>query len=167
MLLKKLCSPLLLFLTIAVAKGQDWNCQSAACEGHRAGYSWGMNHEVTEADCDAAGENTNSPSFAEGCKRAVGDKAWTATVQKIRPVVQSYFLGTQYAKSNRALPTDCEEVYNTLQKSLGESYGAETTVFRSGCLEQAKKQAKRIIKENEQRAKKLEKEAQKKAQAPK
>ena len=62
------------------------------------------------------------------------------TRQELTPLVQSYFLGTQFAKSNRALPTDCEEVYNTLQKSLGQSYEAETTVFRSGCLEQAKKQ---------------------------
>jgi hypothetical protein len=126
----------------------------------------GMNHDVTETDCDTAGENTNSPSFAEGCKSAVRDKAWIVTRQKLTPLVQSYFLGTQFAKSNRALPTDCEEVYKTLQKSLGQSYEAETTVFRSGCLEQAKKQAKRIIKENEKREKEAEKQAKKRDQAP-
>jgi hypothetical protein len=76
MMLGKLCSPLLLLLSVIAAKGQDWNCQSAACEGHKAGYSWGMNHDVTKTDCDTAGENTNSPSFAEGCKSAVRDKAW-------------------------------------------------------------------------------------------
>jgi hypothetical protein len=166
-MLGKLCSPLLLLLTITAAEGQDWNCQSVACEGHKAGYSWGMNHDVTESDCDAAGANTNSPSFTEGCKSAVRDKAWTKSVQTITPLVQSYFLGEQFAKSNRALPMDCEEVYDTLQKSLGESSAAVTIVFRNGCLDQAKKQAKRIIKENEKRARKAEKEAAKQVQVPK
>lgn len=148
-----------LLLSVNIAKGQDWNCQSATCEGHKAGYSWGMNHDVTETDCDTAGVNTNSPSFAEGCKSAVRDKAWTKTVQTITPGLQSYSLGIQFAKSNRALPTDCEEVYNALQKSLGE-YAVVTVMFRKGCLDQAGKQAKRIIKENEKRAKELEKQAQ-------
>jgi len=165
-MLGKLCSPLLLLLTVSVAKGQDWNCQSATCEGHRAGYSWGMNHDVTESDCDAAGASTNSPSFAEGCKSAVGVKAWIEARQLLTPLFQSYDLGKQFAKQNRSLPTDCEEVNKSLERSLGEP-SALTIFFRSGCLEQAKKQAKRIIKENEKRAKEAAKEATKQAQAPK
>lgn len=165
MLPRKWCSLPLLFLAITVANAQDWNCQSDTCEGHRAGYSWGMSHEATESDCVVAGTNTNSPSFTEGCKSAVEAKAWMAARQQLTPAFQAYDLGIQFAKTNRALPTDCQQVYESLKTSLGE-WSVPATFFQSGCLEQAKKQAKRVIKENEKRAKDAEKEAQKKTQAP-
>lgn len=42
------------------------------CSGHEAGYNWAESHALTdEDDCDTAGENSNSPSFAEGCKAYV------------------------------------------------------------------------------------------------
>src|SRR5580698_1782890 len=38
------------------------------CSGHEAGYAWAEEHGITDGDdCDAAGEHSNSPSFAEGC----------------------------------------------------------------------------------------------------
>jgi hypothetical protein len=42
------------------------------CSGHEAGYNWAEEHGIDdEDDCDAAGEHSNSPSFAEGCKAYV------------------------------------------------------------------------------------------------
>jgi hypothetical protein len=42
------------------------------CSGHQAGYNWAESHGIDdEDDCDTAGENSNSPSFAEGCKAYV------------------------------------------------------------------------------------------------
>jgi hypothetical protein len=38
------------------------------CSGHEAGYRWAEEHSISDGDdCDAAGEHSNSPSFAEGC----------------------------------------------------------------------------------------------------
>lgn len=38
------------------------------CSGHEAGYNWAEEHDIQDGDdCDAAGEHSNSPSFAEGC----------------------------------------------------------------------------------------------------
>ena len=40
--------------------------------GHEAGYNWAEEHDIdNEDDCDAAGDTSNSPSFAEGCKAYV------------------------------------------------------------------------------------------------
>jgi len=42
------------------------------CSGHEAGYKWAEQHAIDdEDDCDTAGDNSNSPSFAEGCKAFV------------------------------------------------------------------------------------------------
>ena len=42
------------------------------CSGHEAGYNWAESHGISdEDDCDTAGETSNSPSFAEGCKAYV------------------------------------------------------------------------------------------------
>jgi hypothetical protein len=42
------------------------------CSGHEAGYKWAEAHDIDDDDdCDTAGENSNSPSFAEGCKAYV------------------------------------------------------------------------------------------------
>lgn len=42
------------------------------CSGHEAGYNWAESHDISdEDDCDQAGETSNSPSFAEGCKAYV------------------------------------------------------------------------------------------------
>ena len=42
------------------------------CSGHEAGYAWAEEHDITDGDaCDAAGEHSNSPSFAEGCRAYV------------------------------------------------------------------------------------------------
>ena len=42
------------------------------CSGHEAGYNWAESHGIDDDDdCDAAGEHSNSPSFAEGCKAYV------------------------------------------------------------------------------------------------
>jgi hypothetical protein len=40
--------------------------------GHEAGYNWANENGVDdESACDTAGDNHNSPSFAEGCKAYV------------------------------------------------------------------------------------------------
>jgi hypothetical protein len=45
---------------------------SGDCSGHEAGYKWAEEHDIDdEDDCEAAGDNSNSPSFAEGCKAYV------------------------------------------------------------------------------------------------
>jgi hypothetical protein len=42
------------------------------CSGHEAGYDWAERNDITDDDaCDAAGERSNSPSFAEGCRAFV------------------------------------------------------------------------------------------------
>ena len=42
------------------------------CSGHEAGYRWAEEHDITDVeDCEAAGEHSNSPSFAEGCESYV------------------------------------------------------------------------------------------------
>jgi hypothetical protein len=42
------------------------------CSGHEAGYRWAEEHDIdNEDDCDTAGDTSNSPSFAEGCKAYV------------------------------------------------------------------------------------------------
>lgn len=42
------------------------------CSGHEAGYKWAERHDIDdEDDCVTAGDNSNSPSFAEGCKAFV------------------------------------------------------------------------------------------------
>lgn len=42
------------------------------CSGHEAGYSWAERRSITDEDeCDQAGETSNSPSFAAGCKAYV------------------------------------------------------------------------------------------------
>ncbi len=50
---------------------------SGDCSGHEAGYEWAEEHDIDdEDDCEAAGDNSNSPSFAEGCKAYVsGDNS--------------------------------------------------------------------------------------------
>jgi hypothetical protein len=42
------------------------------CSGHQAGYDWAEEKGISdEGDCDEAGDHSNSPSFAEGCKAFV------------------------------------------------------------------------------------------------
>ena len=39
------------------------------CSGHEAGYNWAEEKGIDdESDCDTAGDTSNSPSFAEGCR---------------------------------------------------------------------------------------------------
>ena len=46
------------------------------CSGHEAGYNWAEEHLIDDADdCDTAGDNSNSPSFAEGCRDYVEENA--------------------------------------------------------------------------------------------
>ena len=45
---------------------------SEDCSGHQAGYDWAERNEIDAEDaCDDAGDTSNSPSFAEGCKAYV------------------------------------------------------------------------------------------------
>jgi len=51
--------------TSSVGSG-DWG------SGHQAGYDWAQEKDIDdEDDCDTAGDHSNSPSFAEGCKSYV------------------------------------------------------------------------------------------------
>lgn len=46
------------------------------CGGHEAGYKWAEEHDIdNEDDCDQAGDTSNSPSFAEGCKAYVNGES--------------------------------------------------------------------------------------------
>jgi hypothetical protein len=147
---------------------QDWNCQTPECAGHKAGYEWAATRPVTEQDCDTAGEHYNSPSFAEGCKTAVlAKQRWAAAREILTPLLQDYALGQQMAKENRLLPTDCESAYESMTRpdASPEVDGSGAIWFKNGCLEVAKKQAKRITRENEKRAKDAAKQAKKQAPA--
>jgi hypothetical protein len=42
------------------------------CSGHDTGYRWAEEHSIDDEDnCDTAADNSNSPSFGEGCKAFV------------------------------------------------------------------------------------------------
>ncbi len=161
-----LCSFVLLISTVALA--QDWDCKSPTCEGHKAGYDWAWSRPVSERDCETAGEHYNSPSFAEGCKIAVVVKQRFALArEQLVPLFQAYALGQQVAQEGRVLPRDCEAIYETMSKSDTFATADMTLVaigFKNGCLETANKQAKRIIKEDEKRAKAAAKQAKKQVQ---
>ena len=54
-----------------------YNCVGD-CSGHQAGYDWAEEKGLSdEDDCDAAGDRSNSPSFAEGCKAFVNGNSPT------------------------------------------------------------------------------------------
>jgi len=136
--------------------------------GHKAGYEWAASRPVSEQDCDTAGEHYNSPSFAEGCKTAViAKQRWVAARETLMPLFQAYALGQQVATEARALPSDCQSAYDSMT-SPDASVKVDTVEaigFKNGCLQVAKKQAKRILKEDEKRAKEAAKQAKKQAQA--
>jgi hypothetical protein len=49
---------------------------SGNCSGHEAGYNWAEAHDIDDEDvCDTAGDNSNSASFAEGCKAYVNGES--------------------------------------------------------------------------------------------
>jgi hypothetical protein len=162
-----LCLFLLLPFAAVLVQAQDWDCQTSECVGHKAGYDWAASRPVSEQDCETAGEHYNSPSFAEGCKTAVIAKQRFAAVREaLIPLFQAYAFGQQMAKDSRALPTDCQSAYDSMTSpdtpvkvDIVAAIG-----FKNGCLEVAKKQAKRIIKEDEKRAKEAAKQAKKQTQ---
>jgi len=84
----------------------------------------------------------------------------------LTPLLEAYALGQQLAKEGRSLPTDCQSAYDSM--SIPDASVKVDPLlameFRDGCLEVAKKQAKRITKENEKRAKDAAKRAKKQAQ---
>ena len=46
------------------------------CSGHEAGYNWAEQHGIDdEADCDHAEENSNSPTFGEGCRAYIRENS--------------------------------------------------------------------------------------------
>jgi len=48
------------------------------CSGHEAGYNWAEENGIDdEGDCDTAGDTSNSPSFAEGCRAYVNENGST------------------------------------------------------------------------------------------
>ena len=158
-----------LLLSVAAVCAQDqWNCQTPDCVGHKAGYDWAASRPVSEQDCNTAGEHYNSPSFAEGCKTAViAKQRWAAAREALMPLFQAYALGQQTAKESRALPSDCQSAYDSMT-SPDAAVKVDTVAaigFKNGCLEVANKQAKRIMRENEKRAKDAAKQAKKQAQA--
>jgi hypothetical protein len=161
-----LCLLLPLTLAAGLAQDQGWNCQTPECIGHKAGYEWAVARPVTDEDCNTAGEHYNSPSFAEGCKTAViAKQRFEEARRTLTPILQAYALGQRLAKEGRSLPTDCQSAYDSMISS-DASIKVDTLLameFRDGCLEVAKKQAKRIIKENEKRAKEAAKQAKKQA----
>ena len=158
----------LLPVSAAFALTQAWNCTTPECEGHKAGYEWAASRPVSEQDCDAAGEHYNSPSFAQGCKTAViAKQRFEAVREGVTPLFRAYALGQQIAKEGRALPSDCQSAYDSMiSPDATVKIDALAAIgFKNGCLEVAKRQARRIIKEDEKRAKELAKQAKKKAKA--
>jgi hypothetical protein len=163
-----LCSSLLLPLTVVFAQDQGWTCQTPECVGHKAGYDWAASRPVTEQECDVAGEHYNSPSFAEGCKTAVIAKQQFAAARDLLvQVFQAQEFGRQMAKESRALPVDCQSAYDSMTgpDAVTKIDILAAMAIRTGCLEVAKKQGKRIIKEDEKRVKEAAKQAKKQAQA--
>lgn len=82
------------------------------------------------------------------------------------PLFQAYSFGQQVAKESRLLPSDCQSAYDSMT-SPDASVKVDNVAaigFKNGCLAVAKKQAKRIIKENEKRAKDAAKQTKKQAQ---
>lgn len=64
-----------LFLVMVLAPGPslaqtfDGNACTDDCSGHRAGYEWGRDHNVTsEEEC-----NGKSQSFEEGCRSSISN----------------------------------------------------------------------------------------------
>ncbi len=153
---------LLLPFAVACVQGQEWDCQTPECEGHKAGYNWALNHDVTGLDCDTAAQKTNSPSFGDGCKvgvqvrERIAAQRFAEAREQIIPLVQEYMLGKQLAKELRVLPSECEEAYKSVAESKGDLLAAP---FRTGCLEVAKKQANKVLKERAKRAKEATKQA--------
>jgi len=46
------------------------------CSGHEAGYNWAQEHDIDDEDaCDTAGDTSNSPSFAAGCRAYVNGQS--------------------------------------------------------------------------------------------
>jgi len=46
------------------------------CSGHEAGYNWAEEHDIDDEDaCDTAGDTSNSPSFAAGCRAYVNGQS--------------------------------------------------------------------------------------------
>ena len=159
---------LVLLLITTFVGGQEWNCQSPECLGHKAGYDWAVSRSVTEEECDVAGEHYNSPSFAEGCKSAViAKRRFLAAREQLMPLFQAYALGQQVAKESRALPSDCQAAYDSMTSpnAAVEVDAVAAIGFKNGCLGVAKKQAKRIIKEDEKRAREAAKQAKKQGQS--
>ena len=166
--MRNLARFVLVLMTVGanLARAQEWNCQTPECQGHKAGYDWGLSHPITEEDCDAAGQHYNSPSFAEGCRSAVVARRQYAAVRAaLVPLFEAFAYGQQVAKENRALPAYCQSAYEFMT-------GADASVnvdlsaaigFKSGCLDVANKQAKRIMKEDQKRAKGAAKQAAKQA----
>lgn len=168
---KQLGRLLMVLLSLSAAGiGQDreWDCQTPECVGHKAGYEWAASRPVSEQDWDSAGEHYNSPSFTDGCKTAIiARQRLVAAREAVMPLFQAYALGQEMAKEGRALPSDCLSAYGSMISP--EASGKVDTVaaigFKNGCLEVANKQAKRILKEDEKRAKSAEKQAKKQSRA--
>lgn len=80
---------------------------------------------------------------------------------------QAYAFGQQVARDSRALPTDCQSAYDSMTNPDSAIKGDAVAAigFKNGCLEVAKKQAKRILKEDDKRAKEAARQAKKQAQA--
>jgi hypothetical protein len=164
----RLCLFLLISPAATLGQDQGWNCQTPECIGHKAGYDWAVSRPVSERDCDSAGEHYNSPSFAEGCKAAIiAKQRFAATREKLIPLFEAFALGQQMAKESRTLPDDCQSEYDFMTRPDASVKVADLAAmrFRNGCLDVARKQAKRIIKENEKRAKGAAKQTKKQAQA--
>jgi len=117
-----------------------------------------MSHDATEQECETAGEHTNSPSFAEGCRVGVRVRSGSQRNGLPRHVSRSslWFRDTCWeATGERATspPAECEEAYKSVVEAKGESLAIP---FRTGCLEVSRKQANKVVKE---RAKEASKQA--------
>jgi hypothetical protein len=90
-----------------------------------------------------------------------------AAREQLMPLLQAYALGQQVAKESRALPTDCQSAYDSMTSpnATVEVDSVAAIGFKNGCLEVANKQAKKIIKDDEKRAREAAKQAKKKGQS--
>jgi hypothetical protein len=85
---------------------------------------------------------------------------------KLAPLFEAYAFGQRMAKENRLLPADCQAAYDSMTGPDASTAvdTLEANGFKNGCLETAKKQSKRITKENEKRAREAAKQAKEQSQ---
>ena len=60
--------------SVSASSDRSYSGADSWGSGHQAGYDWAEEKGIDdEDDCEQAGDHSNSPSFAEGCKAYVDE----------------------------------------------------------------------------------------------